>query len=401
MSGRLGCAQQYSAVIHWRGGGQVYALVPELTGLAWGRTLNAVSEANISVAKRSMTPECCQAVGATEPWIHELTLYRDTELVWQGPVRRTVEDRESFVIEAVDVLGWLEKLVNTWVVRYVAASGSDDPGPPPANGRYRRPVTEIAQNIIRLNLMDSGLSVPPDWPNIFDFIVRRDTTAAIRFEKDGSSNTSIWTEYVLFILDELTKRGLQYSTVGRSILLMDPTTTATLPMARMSLDDIAGNVEVIRDGTSTAVLGFATNQKTDNITGGRTVIVGETGTEYGRLDTLVKLQTDEDASAGEIDEELEQAAEDALAGRYPTPIAISVPDGAQLSPTAPVQIHELVCGWRIDMETRDFCTQIGQPFLLTDVAVQWDQGQEKIAISLTPLADPYGQPLPPDPDSGG
>lgn len=399
MSGRLGCAGRYSAVLHWRGGGQVYttAGLENLASLQWGRTLNAVSEAQITVTKRAMTPECCDAVGATEPWIHELTIYRDDALVWQGPVRRTVEDRDTFTVEGVDVLGWLEKLVNTWFVRYVAASGSDGPGPPPANGRYRRPVTEIAQNIIRLNLLESSLSDPPDWPHIYDYIVRRDATGPIRFEKDGSGNATVWTEYVLFILDELTKRGLQYSTVGRSILLLDPTTSDTRPVARLSLDDVAGNVEVIRDGVSTATLAFATNQQTNDLTGGRTVVVGDTGTEYGRLDTLVRVQTDQDAAPADVDEELTQAAQDALAGRRPTPIAISIPDGAQLSPTAPVQISELVCGWRIDMETRDFCTQIGQPFLLTDVAVQWGQGQEKVGISLTPLADPYGEPLPPAP----
>lgn len=400
MSGRLGCAERYTATLHWRGGGQVYgtSLIENLTAVTWGRTLNAISEAQVSVAKRALTPDCCEAVGATEPWIHELTIFRDTDLVWQGPVRRTIETRDDFTIEAVDVLGWLEKVVNTWRITYVAASGSDGPGVPPANGRYRRPVTEIAQNIIRLNLVESSLSVPPDWFNVMDYIVRRDTTGPIRFEKDGSSNTAIWNEYVLFILDELTKRGLQYSTVGRSILLMDPTTTDVAAVARLTMDHISGNVEVIRDGTSTATLALATNQQTNNITGGRTVIVGQTGTEYGRLDTLVKLQTDQDAAPADVDEELEQAAEDQLAGRYPTPIAISVPDGAQLTPVAPVQMHELVCGWRIDLETGAFCTQLGQPFLLTDVAVQWQDGQEKVGISLAPLADPYGNELPPDPD---
>ena len=399
MSGRLGCAQRYTATLHWRGGGQVYgsSLIENLTEVSWGRTLNAVSEAQVSVAKRTLTPECCQEVGAAEPWIHELTIFRDDALVWQGPVRRTVETRDSFVIEAVDVLGWLEKVVNTWRITYVAPFGTDSPGPPPAGGRYRRQVTRIAENIIRLNLMDSSLSVPTDWFNAMDYIVRRDTTAPIRFEKDGSSNTAIWNEYVLFILDELTKRGLQYSTVGRSILLLDPTTTDHAPVARLTMDHISGDVEVIRDGASAATIAFATNQQSNELTGGRTVIVGQRGTEYGRLDTLVKLQTDQDAAAGVIDEELQQAAEDQLAGRYPTPIAISVPEGAQLTPTAPVQMDELVCGWRIDLETGSFCTQIGQPFLLTDVSVQWDQGQEKVGISLVPLANPYGGVLPPDP----
>jgi hypothetical protein len=56
-------------------------------------------------------------VGQIEPYAHELSLYRDSELVWQGPVTRTVENRTTFTVEAKDVTEWLARCVNTTLLR--------------------------------------------------------------------------------------------------------------------------------------------------------------------------------------------------------------------------------------------------------------------------------------------
>lgn len=398
MRGEIGCAERYTAVLHWRGGGQVYSVsgLGGLTEVVWARTLNDISEARITISKEGVTPECCTEVGATEPWIHELSIYRDGELVWQGPVVRTVEGRTTFAIEAMDVLGWLDRVVNTFVVQYVAASGSDAPGPPPAGGRYRRPLTQIAENIIRLNLMESSLSVPPDWAGIMPYIVRVDPPENATFEKDGTSNTAIWSEYLTVILAELAKRGLYYTTVGRSLVLTRRTTLTDLPVAQLTLEHFLGDVEVIREGHGGATLAFATNQQANQLDGTTTVTVGQTGTEYGRLDFLEKVVTDEESpDPATVQQDLLRTARAALAGRYPAPIAVNVPEGSMLSPTAPVLVEELVCGQRIDVATTTYCARIQQPFVLSEVVGEWNEGSERIGISLIPMADPYGNEVDP------
>lgn len=385
----LGCAESYSAVIHWRGGALPYpsASMERLTEVSWSRTINDIGEAQVTVLKGNISPECCVALGKTEPWVHELTIYRHSgaeeraELVWQGPIISTTARRDSIVIDARDVFAWFDKLVNTFKVRYVDA-GADD------RGRRRGPITYIAWNHIRLNLEESSLSVPPDYPGIMDYIVRRDTgLPTIRVEKDGNAdspnpNSGIWTETLGNILREWAKRGLTWTTIGRRLLLRGKPTSSTRALARLSLDDFSGEIEVIKDGANAATYGFATNQDTQDVKKGKTLGTGRTGTAYGRLDVLVRVQ-DEDTT----DADLREAARDSIAGRYPVPLSISVPDGSSLNTTAPVKIGQLVPGERFDVLADAYCTPIVQGFMLSDVEVSWQNGAEKVGISLVPLGD--------------
>ncbi|MGW1840731.1 hypothetical protein ACWCQH_30430, partial [Streptomyces sp. NPDC002067] len=190
-SRELGCPERYTATIHWRGGARPVpgiAALERLTTCTWSRTLRDTSDAQIVVQKADLQG-CCDALGLVEPWVHELTIYRDRDLVWQGPITKITEQRATVTIDAQDVFAWLDKLVNTYRVRYVDATAD-------AGGRRRGPVTYIAWNHLRLNLIESSLSVPPDYPQIMDYVVRRDPSQAIKFEKDGSNNRSIWTAYL-------------------------------------------------------------------------------------------------------------------------------------------------------------------------------------------------------------
>ena len=380
----LGCATTYSAVIHWRGGALPYpaASMERLTDVKWGRTINDTSEAEITVLKGNISPECCVAIGKAEPWVHELSIYRDTELVWQGPIISTTAKRESITINARDVFAWLDKLVNTFDIRYTATTAD-------SFGRRRAPITYIAWNHLRLNLEESSLSVPPDYPGIMDYIVRRDAgLPTIKVEKDGSSNATAWAEYMGNIWREWAKRGLTWTTIGRRLLLRAKPTVATRALARLTLDDFSGEVEVIKDGSTAATYGFASTQDAQDISedgdkvASKVLGTGKVGTAYGRLDVLVNIQEEKVSDA-----DLRSAAKDAIAGRYPVPLTITIPDGSTLTTTAPVRMAQLVPGERFDVLADAYCTPIVQGFMLSDVDVSWQSGSEKVAISLVPLAD--------------
>ncbi|MCT2541326.1 poly-gamma-glutamate hydrolase family protein [Streptomyces atratus] len=371
----LGCASTYSAVVHWRGGAQPFVSLDNLTACSWSRTINDISEASVTIAKGDVSADCCGQLGDVAPWVHELTVYRDGELVWQGPIQRVVMRRDAITLEAADVFSWFDHLVNTFQVRYISAA-------PDAQGRRRGPITYIAENHIRLNLQAFQLA-DVDYPGLLPYIVRRDTGLfPIKVEKDGSANTTVWTEYLGDILREWTKRGLTWTTVGRSLLLRGRHTTQARATARLTLDHFAGDIEVIKDGREGGTYGWATSQQSQDISDGRTLGTGRTRTAYGRLDVLVRIQ-EEDASAAD----LRAAALDAIAGRYPVPLVINVPDAAQLTSDAPVSIRQLVPGERIDLLADVLCTPIEQGFLLSDVEVSWGQGGEKVGIALIPLAD--------------
>ncbi|MFE2934953.1 poly-gamma-glutamate hydrolase family protein [Streptomyces sp. NPDC059278] len=383
----LGCASTYTAMVHWRGGAKPYAALETLTAVSWSRTINDISEASATVSFGDMSPECTELIagrfneqtgeleGGTHPWVHELTLYRDGELVWQGPIQRRVMRRDSVTIEAADVFSWFDHLVNTFRVTYTSPVAD-------GQGRRRGPITYIAENHIRLNLTAFQLA-EVDYPGILPYIVRRDTGLfPIKVEKDGSDNTTVWTEYLGDILREWTKRGLTWTTVGRTLLLRGRHTTQNRATARLTLDHFAGDIEVILDGREGGTYGWATSQQGQDVTDGRTVGTGRTRTAYGRLDVLVRIQ-EEDATAAD----LRSAALDAIAGRYPVPLVINIPDNSQLTPDAPVSIRQLVPGERIDLLADALYTPIAQGFLLSDVEVAWGEGGEKVGIALIPLAD--------------
>lgn len=377
----LGCAQEYRAVIHWRASGEPFFELERISAVEWGRTINDISEASVTVPVAGASPECCQLLGRVRPWVHELSIYRDGDLVWQGPVVPPRFRRDSVIISAQDVFSWFDHLVNEFRVTYTAAEADE-------RGRRRAPITYIAENHIRLNLVESSLSVPPDYPRIMDYLIRRDgDLPTIKVEKDGSDNVTVWNEYLGDILREWTKRGLTWTTVKRSLLLRGRPTSDTRATATLTLDHIMGDVEVVMDGTQGATYAFATSQQTQDISGGKTLATGRTGTAYGRLDTLVKVQ-EEDAT----DADLRNAARDALAGRYPVPVSVNIPDAASLSPTAPVTIRQLVPGERVDVFADDLCLPLRQGFALSDVSVSWssEQGEnagERVQIGLIPLGD--------------
>jgi hypothetical protein len=373
----LGCAAGYTAQLHWRGGAQEYesSAMDRLTEVTWNRTINDVSEASVTVLKGNISAECCKALGDAHPWVHELTLYRDGELVWQGPITKTTSRRDSIVIAAQDVTAWFDHLVNTYRITYTASTADNQ-------GRKAGPITQIAANHIRLNLTASTLAAP-DYPGILNYMIVRNTgLPTIKVEKDGSKNTAIWTAYLGDILREWAKRGLTWTAVGRAVLLRGRPTSATRAQARLTMEDFTGDIEVIRDGTQGAAYGYATTQDQQDPSTGKTLGYGKTNTVYGRLDVMVSVDEENPKDA-----DLLQAAKDAIAGRYPIPVSVSVPDGSALAATAPVKLVQLVPGERFDVLAESFCQPVLQGFVLTDVEGSWQNGEEKIGVTLTPLAD--------------
>lgn len=476
-SAQLGCALTYSAAIHWRGGARVYIppnmLDDRLSAVQWERRLTETAPARIVISKASMADECCGLLGAIHPWCHELSIYRDAELVWQGPVSRVSEDMASVTVEALDVTAWLARLQNTYLLNY--KSGAD-------------PVT-IARAFITSNLNDPALSTPvKDWPGILPYLATTATTTKVKLNR-----RAVWSDMVLNIVNNLAAKGFEWTTVGRRMVMRPPATSASRARARLTPDDLPGGIQVARDGTETATRVYATSQSTEQ--DGITVSTGikAASAVCGRIDQVVRdnprvdvetdaekearlkvitdrrdkreddaddvydsrvtarrnqanadlkavsalsdsscnakckadrrddIREDRDAdiqvyrktrdrakqtarnqyenelrlSNAEIAAEEREAiaevllteAKAALKGRWPTPVGITVQDGAQLSTTAPLTVRELVPGERVDVATVGYCQSITQAMRLSRVSGTWGQGGEAIGISLVPLSE--------------
>lgn len=364
MSGELGCAETYTAIVHWRGGAQPFrsGQINGITGVTWERVLSATADASVTIAKPSMGADCCQLLGAAEPWCHELSIYRDTALVWQGPITQIDETESTVVVSAQDVTAWLAALVNRFPV---AATGAID-------------ATQIALNYITSNLNDAVWSVPHDYPKMLAYIVRQDSGSRPTF---ASRNI---VDYVLNIINDLaTNYGFDYTTIGRVMFLRDRLTDSAQPQATLTERDFTASPTVTRAGLSAATVGIATTQPENSTDFSQTVNTywtGTTGTPYGRLDRLARMQAQDATTA-----ELRAAALSMLGGRYPAPLAISSPANSGLNPLAPVTVEQLVPGERIDINIQDYCRPVSQGMRLTGVTGTWGTAGETIAISASPL----------------
>jgi hypothetical protein len=428
----LGCPTSYHAVIHWRCGDQVFLPVESLTSLTYERTLNDTATATIVITKDSLDDVCCEGVGQIEPWLHELSIYRDADLVWQGPVMTVTETRAEVTVEAWDITAWLARIVNFSTKKYK---------------RGEADVSTIAKYYIDHNLLNSRYACTTtqdgkkvDHACLTPFISRSNVGARPAYKPQDQ------TKYVVDLLSELVKSGLYWTTVGRRLILKGKPDKDDLPVATLTTDDLMGDFQIVRDGQEFATRAVATNGSSEKDR--QTVTTGKScNNPYGRVDWLVsstdvpKCECEEkdctkpgsgkcrgstlcgpceysktkkswncDTPASrqsacnkcirdcvddcttecEADQRaaLLDIAKAELKGRYPVPVSIAVDNGAALHPEAPLCFDQLVCGYRFDMRVDRACRKVQQAFVLSNVTVTWDEAGEKIAVGMTPMDVP-------------
>jgi hypothetical protein len=104
VEGILGCGD-YEAIIQPRGGGgRIIAVLP-WNSLEWGRRLDDTSQATVTV-----DTDCCALLADVYPWRHELSIIRDGDEVWVGPVINpsapVVGDHQQLQVVARDLSAW-------------------------------------------------------------------------------------------------------------------------------------------------------------------------------------------------------------------------------------------------------------------------------------------------------
>lgn len=337
----LGCAETYSAAIHAQGGARLWAAAVPVQELAWSRLLDDCSEATVRVAKAGVPPDCCGRIADTRDWGHELSVYRDERLVWQGPVRKVIESAAGFTIVACDVFGWLDRRLNPTPFNYV----------------------DMDVVVLASQLIQSGLA--PHDPAILDYL--HISAAGVL----GTRAAAADQVYIGAEIRELSRAGLDFTTMGRALLLSGELGDLSPRAVLLAGRDLLGGYEIERTGATVT----------------RAVVVGEGvtgragGTDgfVGRLDLLVKAD-------GTLDAASAAAQAQALVAHYAPPVTVlRLPDQSWLSPLAPIGMDELLCGNRIDVVTADMCMlPQRQAMRLTKVAVTWAGGSEQVAVSLAP-----------------
>lgn len=358
-----------------------------VTGITWGRRLRDVSQAEVTLDFTTANSECCRMFNilANSVRVAQLRIWRDDIQVWEGEVMQASETTGSTVktIMARDMVQRLDDTVNSFVLNYVEES-----------------VTDIAYDIVERNLTNPEFSDPPDDTIILSQMVVEEVT-----DPDDviSYRPGEKIAYVGDLLRTLGQSyGLDFTTINRSIRLQRRRTTQDQTYARLNTSHLIGDAEARSNGLAAATRGWATTQREDDTEPrgtetneywpGITANEGITGTRYGRIDILNRIQ---DNNADESD--VISSAKRAAWGRNPPPSEILLPTTAQLAPSAPLTMPELVPGMRIDFFAEEgLCRPIRQGMRLLGVEVNWTPSGantsdgEVVAVELSTLSDVTG-----------
>lgn len=330
-------ADSYRAVVRDRTGPEIAEL--EFTQLDWDRRLNAVSEATVQIPAR-----CCGRLANIEPWRHELAISRDGEEVWTGPVRIPASCTNGLVLKATDVLGWLQRR---------AIHEDHDWTPLPGIGAVPAAV----------ELIEDGFG--PDDPNVLKYV------QSIGEGVVGGRSYLANSKYVIDALDDLAKGSIDYTTIGRRIVVMPPGHELGKTVM-VSCQHFSGEVCTSLDGDATVTRAIVTGV-------GVTGVAGGIDPYYGLVERLV----DDDGIGRQST--ADGAAAGLLLGANPPPVLVQPPQGSSLAPDTPICLSDLVPGVTVPVNVDCTCRTAVQDQRLAQLSVRVTNEGETIRPLLVPL----------------
>jgi hypothetical protein len=177
-------------------------------------------------------------------------------------------------------------------------------------------------------------------------------------------------------LNDLSETGLNYTTLGRSIILSGEIDQLT-PLIILRDENIIGEVEVTKDGLL-AGNRYYIHFKDD----GGLPADAEALNQYcygfiERMRTEDTIETLADAQA---------TAQIYVDATSIAPRTLVVPEGSRLNPNTPWTIGQMVCGTRVDVQLSKLCFEVEQSFILNEMQlIETPEDGEQILITLTPI----------------
>lgn len=337
MGCRLGeCrSDSYRVSVRDRSGPEVVDL-SDFTSLEWSRVLDGVSEATVE-----LPPSCCGKLADVRTWRHELAITRDGVEQWVGPVRIISTCSGGIKLLATDVLGWLERRVihndHDW------------------NG------VDVGSVQAAEELVIDGFA-PAD-PDVLKHLVTFGTGVI------GGREYLANSKYVIDALNDLAKGSLDYTTIGRRIILMESGyELGRLPL--LTCDSFADNVCTTEDGDAAVTRAVVTGL-------GVTGTAGGVDPYYGLVERLVDNQ-----NIGR-----QSTADGTAAGllRNPPPLLVQPPDGSTMSPDAPICLEQLVPGVTALMSITCTCREASGNLRLSQLKVRVNESGEFIQPLFAPV----------------
>jgi hypothetical protein len=274
----------------------------------------------------------------------------------------------------MDVLAWLLVRISEGVISF---------GVPDSNGNIATPaaeVTDIAKQVLTVAFADED-------PCVMEYVLQTDLgnrptkigPVAVRFEP--YANTAFDD------LDSLSALGLDYTTLGRRIILSVDGENENSRVARTLTDQhIMGEIEVSKDGLFAANRVFSRYLNDDTAAqceaDGSTVVPCPAIAEseqfcYGPIEILR-----DDAVSFNFNTALQIAQKYADAGS-PIPRTIEFAGGAKLSPDTPFGINDLIAGNIMRVVLTNLFFEFAIDFKIQEINYSIDaEGEEDVSLVL-------------------
>jgi hypothetical protein len=357
---------QHKAFLYDRGGLNRIAPINGLRLCRWDRYRDDISQATLIVDPS----KCSDALKIMHTGRHEIVIYRDEERVWEGPITRRTLKAKSVEIAAHDICHYLNRtnMRNAYDNRYSTTASKV------------APVTQRMEVILRNELARKETL----GYNLLSYLdVRTSALTALTSRLTLPYERNVWEE-----MDEMAaKNGLDYTTIGRRIVLSDVhELIGRTPM--LTDKDFTDEVVLTEYGMELATISAVTDGE------GRYAVVGGIDPYYGETELLhtiygerVDFADPDNPTSDELaalSEQMVGQARRNLSGRYPTPATVRVPDGTPLAPTAPVTIADLIPGVRIPVRATQLTVTVEQEQKLDRIRVEQDEDGETVSIWLSP-----------------
>lgn len=380
----LGCGQ-HRVFVFDRGGVINRGEITPITSIKWGRKRDDISDATIVITEYDK--DCGDLLATLRSWRHEVVIYRNDDRVWEGPITHLAYRPGEVTIGAKDPMAY--------VYRRILRQGYNDSNHNQTVGGVTtqlglKTVVERASLILQnaLGYLD---------PNVLPYLTAVTTGEDARQSRIVPDFTkTAWEE----IDDLAANAGLDYTTVGRRIILWDTHTHIGI-LPEMRDESFSDSPIVTEYGMNLANYYAVTDGQ-----GAWGAAIPASKTEqdwydyYGPLEQLASgygdaAVTPDTLSASEYAahiEDLKQQARRNIDGRYPTPLVARVPDNSTIKPDAPIGINHLIPGVWIPLRVENIVRPFGQVQKLDSINVEQDGAGERVQVVMSPAPQAWADP---------
>lgn len=344
----IGCASEYDVYVLDRSGTIQLRQLP-FTGLRWNRRMDEVSTATIELdLVNGNDPEgCCAAVQGLYRYAYEIGIYRDTYLVWQGPVVEVQARGENIEIHAEDKMSWL-KVRPIWSYLNYPDPGED---------------CAVIFNDVITNAM-----APDNVPGL----VATATPTGVRAAREYTTNPP---QYAYDAVQELARTGVDYTMIVGT-MVAGSFVIPTSPIAFFTDQALAELPDSEYVGTNFATQVLVTGDPDQDLLA-----------SYGGIDPLAGLvvriyQEDDIKDQASLDQNAKSRWELMSTGALLSSAQIT------LDPSAPLPLDLAVPGAVIDLRLTETCFPIFGQYRLLELEIDVSAGdgvEETVNVTIEPV----------------